>query len=542
MNISWRRQVRATLWLALVCPSALWAAGLTFQSLDHPNARATIPTCIDARGIAGTYWHVSLYWRGFYWDESGFKPVGNTNGTQVSPSATSGGNVVGRYQFQVGGEGDVMRSFFWDGATSIDLIPPGSVRDVYAVGISGNLVVGHYRDAAAYVHGFLWDGSTYTRFDVPGSPGTWPRAISGTHVAGDYVEVQAGTSAGITRGFFWDGATFTLLNHPGSKGTWVTGLHGADVVGTYTYQYAGVGHGFLWNGSTFGTIDPPGSTYTQPTAVFGGRVVGHFSDGTLPVGTPQHGFLWDGTGYTTLDVPGAIWTQPSGLWEDRIIGQYQDAEGKLRGFVTVIPERAVLVSLGSTNMFAGSPGRVPLRLTTTAALTNLSVMLECSSARLTSLTLQPAAAEVLAAELTPLAPNQFRLNVHLDPAAAGTGERTLAQLAFQTTATGNSAVVPLLLGGPAGKLANGGEIGHAQASSGRVVLVDGAPVLTVGDPPWMSVVLYGYPDVSYRLQTTTNLNEPAWQTVTNVTLSGPFVPIGGLGLDAPAAYYRALGN
>lgn len=538
MNISRRRQVRATLWLALVCPTVYAATGLTFQSLDYPNARETKPTAIDAQGIAGSYVDGSYIWRGFYRDESGFRLVGKPDGWQVVVSGTSGGNVVGRYQYTIDPAVDYKeRAFFGNGSTFVDLIPPGSAHDVYAVGVSGNLVVGHYRDAATYVHGFLWNGSTYTRFDALGSPGTWPRAISRAHVAGDYVEVVGG--AGISRGFFWDGTTFTPVNPPGSSGTWVAGLHGSEVVGIY--NVGAVSHGFLWRGTNFVTLDPPGSTYTQATAVFRGRVVGAFADGTAAPGYPQHGFLWDGTGYTILDVPGATWTRPSGLWEDRIIGQYQDAEGKLRGFVTVIPERPVVVSLGSTNVFAGSPGRVPLRLTTTAALTNLSVMLEGSSARLTSLTLQPNAAEVLAAELTPLAPNRFRLNVHLDP-AAGTGERTLAQLAFQTTATGNSTTVPLLLSGPAGKLANGGEVGHAQASSGRVVLVDGAPVLTVGDPPWMSVVLYGYPGVSYRLQTTTNLNEPAWQTVTNVTLSGPFVPIGGLGLDAPAAYYRALGN
>ncbi len=539
MTMLRRRCVRATRWLALVCPPALAAAGLTFQSLDYPNARETNPTAIDGQGIAGSYVDRGYIIRGFYWDESGFKPVGKPDGWQIVVRGTSGGHVVGRYQYTIDPAVDYKeRAFFWNGATSVDLIPPGSVRDVYAVGISGNLVVGHYRDAATYIHGFLWNGSAYTRFDALGSPGTWPRAISGANVAGDYVEVVGG--AGISRGFFWDGLTFTPVNPPGSSGTWVAGLHGSEVVGIY--NVGAVSHGFLWRGTNFVTLDPPGSTYTQATAVFGGRVVGAFADGTAAPGYPQHGFLWDGTGYTILNVPGAAWTRPSGLWEDRIIGQYQDAEGKLRGFVTVIPERPVLVSLGATNLFAGSPGGVPLRLTTTAALTNLSVVLELSETRLTNLTLQPVTAEVVAAELTPLAANQFRLNVHLDPAAAGTGERTLAQLAFQTTATGSSATVPLLLSRPAGKLANGLEVGHVQASSGRVVLVDGAPVLTVGDPPWMSVVLYGYPGVSYGLQTTTNLNEPAWQTVTNVILSGPFMPIGGLGLEAPAAYYRALGN
>lgn len=354
-----RRCARATRWLALICPTALAAAGLTFQSLDYPNARETNPTAIDGQGIAGSYVDRGYIIRGFYWEESGFKPVGKPDGWQIVVSGTSGGHVVGRYQYTIDPAVDYKeRAFFWNGSTSVDLIPPGSVRDVYAVGISGNLVVGHYRDAATYIHGFLWNGSTYTRFDALGSPGTWPRAISGTHVAGDYIEVRG--FVGISRGFFWDGSTFTAVNPPGSSGTWVAGLHKSDVVGSYRQDSLdSLLHGFLWNGSTFVTLDPPGSTLTQATAVHEGRVVGFYHDGTTEPGVPGRGFLWDGSSYTLVDVPGAVRTQPRGLWGDRIIGQYQDAEGKLRGFVTVIPERPVLVSLGATNVFAGSPGGVP---------------------------------------------------------------------------------------------------------------------------------------------------------------------------------------
>lgn len=521
-------------WLALVGPVGLLAGELTFKTLDYPNARETNPTAIDGQGIAGSYVDGSYIWRGFYWDESGFKPVGKPDGWQIIVSGTSGGNVVGRYQYIVDPTvPDPVRAFFWNGSVSLDLIPPDSVRDVYAVGVSGNLVVGHYRDAATYVHGFLWNGSSYTRFDALGSPGTWPRAISGTHVAGDYVEVVGG--AGISRGFFWDGSTFTPVNPPGSSGTWVGGLHGSDVVGSYRRDSQdSLVHGFLWNGSAFVTLDPPGSTQTQATAVHEGRAVGFFSDGTT-----MRGFLWDGSAYTILEVPGATNTRPSGIWADRITGQYADAAGKLRGFVTVIPEPPVVIGVGSTHVFAGSAGSVPLRLSTTASVTNLSVVLEVSETRLTNLKLQVSAAEVIAAELKPLSANHLQFTLSLDPALAGPGERELAQVTFQTGSTGTSEIVPLRLSQPAGKLASGKEVRQAQANSGRVVVVDGAPVLTVGKPPWMSVVLYGYPDVSYDLQSATTPVGPSWQTVTNVTLSGPFLPIDGLGLESSAAFYRA---
>lgn len=56
----------------------------------------------------------------------------------------------------------------------------------------------------------------------------------------------------------------------------------------------------------------------------------------------------------------------------------------------------------------------------------------------------------------------------------------------------------------------------------------------------MSVVVYGYPDVSYDLQSTTTLSAPSWQMVTNVTLPGPFLLIDGLGLEGSSAFYRVL--
>ena len=83
-------------------------------------------------------------------------------------------------------------------------------------------------------------------------------------------------------------------------------------------------------------------------------------------------------------------------------------------------------------------------------------------------------------------------------------------------------------------------VSKTQVNPGRVIVVDGAPVLTVGNPPWMSVVLYGYPGITYDLQAAGTLPASTWQTVTNVTLAGPSIPIDGLGLESAATFYRAL--
>ena len=525
------RLTYAVVWLGVVWPVGTVAADTTYTILNYPYARQTAPTSIDANGVAGSWVDNSYTWRGFYWTESGFKLVGTLSMWQTIVSGTSGSNVVGRYQYIVDPTvDDPMRAFYWNGSTITDLIPPGATSDMDAVGISGNLVVGSYRNAAGYVRGFLWNGSTYTSFDALGASATWPRAISGNNVAGDYSGV-----GGASTGFFWDGSTFTQVKPPDVTGTRITSLHGHDVVGYYTDNTpARKVHGFLWNGSSYITIDPPGATQTFPTSVFESKVVGYYSDGST-----YHGFLWNGLTFTILDVPGSIHTNPKGIWGNRITGSFTDALGVGRGFVTSVPEPFVEIGIGSTNVFAGQAGKVPLVLSWGGSITNVSVILACDEMWFTNLLLQSSASEVISSQLEPLTTNHVQITLNLNPAVVPSGRREVAQLGFLSLSNGYSAMVPLTLSHPAGIQADGKFVGQAKAVSGRIIMVDQQPVLTVGTPPWMSVGLYGYPGVNYDLESTTTLPASSWQTVTNVTLPGPFMQIDSLGLKGASSFYRA---
>ena len=518
--------------LCLAWPMEAGAARMTLRTLDHPNGVNTELVGVDASGIAGSYVRQTLPWRAFHWNGTDFISVSQPGAIQTLASGTSGGKVVGRYQYvQVGQAPDEWRAYFWNGSSSTDLIPPGADRDVYAVGVSGNLVVGYYRDAATHVHGFLWNGSAYTSFDALGSLGTWPRAISGNHIAGDVVNVVSGVT--VQSGFYGDGTTFTPVMPPGARATWVTGVHGSNVVGTYDMD--NMSHGFIWNGSTYVTFDPPGSTGTAPTAVFEDNVVGYYYEGA-----DRHGFLWDGSSFTILDAPGATITLATGIWGKTIVGSYYDAQNIKHGFVTVIPEPSFEIRIGSTNVFAGARGSVPLEVTSGANVTNLSVILEVAETRLTNLVLHASTPEVVSAQLFWLAPDHVRFSLALDPLLGKSGTRELAQLGFLSISNGYSAVVPLQLSHQAGTLVGGKNVANARVAAGRVIVVDQRPVLAVGDPPWMSVVLYGYPGGIYDLETTTNLDHPSWQFRRNVTLSGPFLPIPELGINGPSSFYRAV--
>ena len=169
-------------------------------------------------------------------------------------------------------------------------------------GISGQNIVGYYRDSSAAYHGFIYNGSTYTTLDDP--------------LAGD--------------------------------GTYAFGVDGKNVVGVY-YDASDVLHGFFYNGSTYKTLDDPlaGNGFeqgTSATGISGGDIVGHYADSS----GLSHGFLFDGSTYTTLDDPLGR-TILYGISGDSIVGSFGS-----HGFIATIPEPSAftLLCVGAVVMTA----------------------------------------------------------------------------------------------------------------------------------------------------------------------------------------------
>ena len=113
-------------------------------------------------------------------------------------------------------------------------------REHCAYGISGNNVVGYYKDASNQIHGFLYNGSTYTTLDDPlGVGGTFAYGISGNNVVGYYLD-----ASGDNYGFLYNGSTYTTLDDPLGINTAVFGIDGNNVVGVYTGA-SGQSSGFI---------------------------------------------------------------------------------------------------------------------------------------------------------------------------------------------------------------------------------------------------------------------------------------------------------
>ncbi len=223
--------------------------------------------------------------------------------------------------------------------TFTTLDDPLAVYGTFALGISGNNIVGYYQDASRQGHGFIYNGSTYTPVSSPiGSP-AFPTSISGNNIVGYYGD----PSSGYAVGFLYNGTTYTTLHDlQGVDGTVPAGISGTNVVGSY-FDSSYTAHGFLYNGSTYATLDDPLATTTYPMGISGNNIVGYYDDSS----DNTHGFVYNGSTFSTLDDPLGV-TFPAAVSGNNVVGYYMTnyPSGIWHGFETTIPEPSTFVLLG----------------------------------------------------------------------------------------------------------------------------------------------------------------------------------------------------
>ena len=142
---------------------------------------------------------------------------------------------------------DVIHGFRLSGTNWITLDDPltgsGPDQGTYAAGVSGTNIVGWY------VHGIV--ANACTKLDDPlagfaSGQGTTAFSISGTNIVGRHQDASNNL-----HGFLYDGRTWTRLDDPqaepgsfGVGGTVALGIDGASIVGIYIHS-DGVYNGFL---------------------------------------------------------------------------------------------------------------------------------------------------------------------------------------------------------------------------------------------------------------------------------------------------------
>jgi hypothetical protein len=224
---------------------------------DYPHSMGTISQGVSNDGkIAGYYV--------YHGQESGFYRLKNG---QFSASIFFPGSIETEARgintaglvcgtFVTGGVMPEDHGFFFDGTTYTQYDVPGAQStDVNGINDAGDFT-GYYYDGTAYI-GFVNIGGVLTTFEALGSNVTFPRAINNLGQVAGY------SGDGFFTGFFRDtDGTFTSINYTGDKSTSIYGLNDQGLmVGTWE-DAAGDFHGFLRNPTNhFVSYDYPDDQY-----------------------------------------------------------------------------------------------------------------------------------------------------------------------------------------------------------------------------------------------------------------------------------------
>lgn len=170
----------------------------------------------------------------------------------------------------------------------------------------------------------------------------------------------------------------------------------------------------------------------------------------------------------------------------------------------------VELTLGGTVLQAGQSGSVPVTAFSSAAVTNLSFLLEAPEERLTNSALQFVAPGISGSLLTNGA-NQSLVTFEAASGQPILGTLPLGSLTFAATSNQPSAFVALNISSLAATQGNGVPVPGTIANNGRVVVVGAAPLLEafLHTNRQGGLVLYGNPGVTYFLESTTNLSDAA---------------------------------
>ena len=223
---------------------------------------------------------------------------------------------------------------------------PGAPQTLHLRNNNRGQIAGTYvddSDGTPRIRGFLMERGRVTRIDVAGAMATLPVGINDRgQVVGGWIRPDA-TVDPVTgellpvHGFLWEGGRFTKFDIPCAITTAPYEINNrGQIVGNYG-DAAGAEHGFVLRRGVVTTIDHPGATASPAltgTRVVGiddrGRLVGSYGDdaGTI------RAWKWENGRFTTIHPPRALLSEASEINNrGQIVGRYVDESPKLRSFM-----------------------------------------------------------------------------------------------------------------------------------------------------------------------------------------------------------------
>lgn len=188
--------------------------GVSFKPIDVPGSATTVAVGIEGKNVVGFYGDGAGGIHGFKFNGADYvtieppdtKPV--SNGSEAH--GISGNTIVDSY-FD---NNSRTNGFVFDGTTYTPLNYPNSGLAV-ALGIDGHNIVGGYSFGGTE-HGYLYDGSSFTKFDYPvaGTMATVAFGISNDLIVGYYIDAALGTN-----GFLFGRLNYRAVDVPAALGT-----------------------------------------------------------------------------------------------------------------------------------------------------------------------------------------------------------------------------------------------------------------------------------------------------------------------------------
>ncbi|HEU5123205.1 MAG TPA: CARDB domain-containing protein [Verrucomicrobiae bacterium] len=202
----------------------------------------------------------------------------------------------------------------------------------------------------------------------------------------------------------------------------------------------------------------------------------------------------------------------------------------------------LVFDIGTTQLLAGATAAIPLVLSTGADVTNVTMLLNVSGDRLTDLALTDLATELAFAEIQSAGSNRYQLRFSSLPNSLLQGDRSIAQLAFGTTANSDSEIVHLSGEGLVGKSASSVTPLNGVAHAGRIFVLGEKPILDVATATnhFAALTIYGLPGKRYSLEKFSTLGGTNEPTVASVfILDNLKTELPWIAMDQPMEFFRA---
>jgi len=195
---------------------------------------------------------------------------------------------------------------------------------------------------------------------------------------------------------------------------------------------------------------------------------------------------------------------------------------------------------GSTSVQAGQSATVPIYLSASDGLTNVTFTLDWPGSRFLNPSLTSLAPASSSSSLQNLVTN---LLIHLQsaPSQVISGSNLIAQLSFQTVTNQTSAFVTLPVKVLSANKPNGTGYAYTATAAEQIVVVNNAPLLMASDSTNFSrsLTVFGNVGTTYQLQYSTNLASSSWYSLLNYTQSSMAQSI-SVDATSPLIYYRLL--